>query len=55
MTTDVQKLDLDENTVLKECIGCGTEFVVFEGMEDDNHFCSPACEEAHSIFNYQEE
>jgi len=44
-------LELDENTTLKECAGCGTMFVVFKGMEDVKRYCSEACEEAHSIFN----
>lgn len=55
MPTDLKTVDLDENTILKKCVGCGTEFVVFVEMKDVKAFCSNACEEAHSIFNIPKE
>lgn len=41
--------------VEKQCVGCGSSYKAFVVNEEDTHFCTPACEEEHSLFKLNEE
>ncbi|MCM3389975.1 hypothetical protein M3649_17795 [Ureibacillus chungkukjangi] len=47
--------ELLEGTVLKECVGCGTDFVTIAECSDDVQYCSDTCKESHSLFNETQE